>query len=57
MRARAVVPGNTITVASGAITIHVTAPPGADANAIGEAAGDAVQSQLRGLMTDMPAAP
>ena len=56
-RARAAVPGNIVTVASGAVTINITAPPGADAKAIGEAAGNAVQSQLRGLMTDMPAAP
>ena len=56
-RARAAVPGNIVTVASGAVTINITTPPGADANAIGEAAGNAVQSQLRGLMTDLPPMP
>ena len=40
-------------------TFHITVQvaSNADPNAIGEAAGNAVQSQLRGLMTDMPAAP
>ena len=50
----------TSSVTIGAVTNNITVNVGgsnADANAIGEAAGNAVQSQLRGLMTDMPAAP
>ena len=59
-RLRAQVPGeagNTVTVTGNPITINITTPPGADPKTIGDAAGSAVQSQLRGIMADMPAAP
>jgi hypothetical protein len=59
-RLRAQVPGtagNTVTVTGNPITINITTPPGADPKTIDDAAGSAVQSQLRGIMADMPAAP
>jgi hypothetical protein len=44
----------TVTVTGNPITIYITTPPGADASAIGAAAGNAVGSALRGVMSDIP---
>jgi hypothetical protein len=46
-----------ITVTGNPITINITAPPGASPQAIGEAAGNAVQSGLRGALSDLPPMP
>jgi hypothetical protein len=50
-RARAMVPN----VTTGPINVTVNVQTGADAKTIGEAAGSAVQSGLRGALTDSPA--
>jgi hypothetical protein len=48
--------GNTINVAPGAVVVHISAPS-ADPKAIGDAAGSAVQSQLRSVLGDLPPMP
>jgi hypothetical protein len=60
-RARAVVPdgGRPTVVSMGPVTINntINVATNADPKAIGDAAGSAVQSQLRGILADMPATP
>lgn len=49
----------TRTVAIGPVTnnIVISTAPGADANAIGDAAGSAIGNAMRGVMGDLPAMP
>jgi hypothetical protein len=46
-----------VNVTGTTINVSISTQPGADAKAIGDAAGGAIQSQLRGILADMPAAP
>jgi hypothetical protein len=54
------VPGgqaSTVTVTGNPITINITTQTNASAQAIGEAAGNAVQSGLRRALSDLPPMP
>jgi hypothetical protein len=46
-----------VNVTGTTINVSISTQPGADARAIGDAAGNAVQSQLRGILADIPTAP